>query len=108
MEISRQPAMATYAEELHRPPVSESEADLRDYVRQYAHSIFHPAGTCAMGAVVDSSLRVFGVEGLRVVDTSVMPTIGSGNPNATAIAIGEKAADLIRGATPPEAIYIDA
>jgi choline dehydrogenase len=97
LHIARQPAMAPYTEELHCPPASESDADLREYVRQYAHSIFHAAGTCAMGAVVDADLKVHGVEGLRVADASVMPTVGRGQPNATAIAIGEKAADLITG-----------
>jgi choline dehydrogenase len=97
LRIARQPAMAPYTDELHCPPASESDADLREYVRQYAHSIFHAAGSCAIGAVVDTDLRVHGVEALRVADASVMPTIGRGNPNATAVAIGEKAADLITG-----------
>jgi choline dehydrogenase len=98
MEIARQPALALYTETLHRPPASESDADLRAYVRQYAHSLYHPAGTCAMGSVVDPELRVIGIESLRVVDTTVMPIVGRGNLNAPAIAIAEKAADLITGA----------
>lgn len=98
MEIARQPALGLYTEALFRPPVSESDADLRAYVRQYAHSLYHPAGTCAMGMVVDPDLRVIGVDALRVVDTSVMPIVGRGNLNAPAIAIAEKAADLISGA----------
>jgi choline dehydrogenase len=61
----------------------------------------HPVGTCAMGkgedAVVDPQLRVIGVEALRVVDASVMPTVPGANTNASAVMIGEKAADLIRG-----------
>ena len=97
LQIARQPAMAPYTDELYCPPASESDADLREYARQYAHSIFHAAGSCAIGAVVDPDLRVYGLEALRVADASVMPTIGRGNPNATAIAIGEKAADLITG-----------
>ena len=74
---------------------------LREYVRQNVTTIFHPTGTCKMGpaadptAVVDASLRVHGVEGLRVVDCSVMPSIVSGNTNVPAVAIGEKAADMI-------------
>ncbi|OLB81264.1 MAG: choline dehydrogenase [Actinobacteria bacterium 13_2_20CM_2_71_6] len=97
LEIARQPAMAEYTHEWYCAPASESDADLREYARRYAHSIFHAAGSCAMGAVVDETLQVYGLAGLRVADASVMPTIGRGNPNATAIAIGEKAADLITG-----------
>lgn len=98
--ISRQPAMARYAESLYDFPASESDADLLPYVRQRAHSLFHPAGTCAMGTVVGTDLTVRGVTGLRVADCSVMPTVGRGNPNASAIMIGEKAADLIRSSGP--------
>jgi choline dehydrogenase len=79
-----------------------SDADLLDWVRRRAGSIFHPVGTCAMGpdgdkmAVVDARLRVRGVSGLRVVDGSVMPRIVSGNTNAPIIMVGEKAADFIQ------------
>lgn len=77
----------------------ESNEDLAAYVRQNAQTYFHPVGTCKMGedemAVVDSQLRVRGVERLRVVDASVMPTIPRANTNAATIMIGEKAADLI-------------
>ncbi len=100
MNIARQKAMAPYTEGMFEPPASESDQDLREYIRLYAHSIFHPAGTCAMGTVVDAELRVQGVEGLRVVDASVMPTLVRGNPNAPTIAIAEKAAALITGAKP--------
>ncbi len=97
MEIARQKAMAPYTDELLNAPTSDSDADLREYVQRYTHSIFHPAGTCAIGTVVDPSLRVHGVDGLRVADCSVMPTVGRGNPNASAVVIGEKAAALISG-----------
>ena len=60
--------------------------------------IYHPTSTCAIGPVVDSELRVHGVERLRVVDASVMPSVVRGNTNAPTIMIAEKAADLIRGA----------
>jgi choline dehydrogenase len=77
-----------------------SDADLECFVRRTASTTWHPAGTCKMGndeaAVVDSSLRVRGIEGLRVVDASVMPTVVSGNTCAPTIMIAEKAADLIR------------
>ncbi|MGY4368658.1 choline dehydrogenase-like flavoprotein [Bradyrhizobium sp. LB1.3] len=66
-------------------------------MQQHASTIYHPTGTCAIGAVVDSTLKVFGVNGLRVVDASVMPSVVRGNTNATVIAIAEKAADLILG-----------
>ncbi|NUT99508.1 MAG: choline dehydrogenase [Saccharothrix sp.] len=100
LDIARQRAMKPYAGQLFRPPASESDADLRAYARRYTHSIFHAAGSCAMGRVVDAELKVLGVEGLRVADASVMPLVGRGQPNAAAIAIGEKAADLVRGLAP--------
>lgn len=100
LDIARQRALQPYTATWFREPPSESEADLRKYVRQYTHSIFHGASTCAMGKVVDAELRVKGIDGLRVADVSVMPKPGRGAPNASAIMIGEKAADLIRGVAP--------
>ena len=80
------------------------DEQVRDWVRATAGTMFHPTGTCAMGggpeAVCDPELRVRGVEGLRVVDASVMPVPPRGNTNAPTIAVAERAADLIRGATP--------
>ncbi|NWK97393.1 choline dehydrogenase [Sphingobium lactosutens] len=80
----------------------ESESELLAYVRANANSVYHPVGTCKMGtssdAVVDPSLRVRGIEGLRVADASIMPSIISGNTNAASIMIGAKAADIIRSA----------
>jgi choline dehydrogenase len=80
-------------------PAIEDENILRDFIRHTATTIYHPVGTCKMGvdplAVVDPQLRVYGVEGLRVADASIMPTIINGNTNAPAIMIGEKAADMI-------------
>ncbi|MGD9540338.1 GMC family oxidoreductase [Methylocystis sp.] len=79
---------------------ARSETDLESFVRRTASTTWHPAGTCKMGeddtAVVDSQLRVRGIEGLRVIDASIMPTIVSGNTNAPTIMIAEKAADIIR------------
>lgn len=81
--------------------VSSDEA-LQAYVRKVVDTVWHPVGTCKMGtdpmAVVDSQLRVHGVDGLRVVDASIMPTITTGNTNAPTIMIGEKAANLIKAA----------
>ena len=76
-------------------PASDSDADIEAFLRRVAHPVYHPAGTCPIGAVVDPELRVYGFEGLRVVDASVMPTITRGNTNAPTIMIAEKAADLI-------------
>jgi choline dehydrogenase len=80
-------------------PERKTDAELRDFVRRAASTIYHPCGTCKMGidhmAVVDPDLRVYGVEGLRVADASIMPAITSGNTNAPSIMIGERAAELI-------------
>ena len=74
------------------------------FVRREAMTVFHAASTCPMGAVVDPELRVYGVDGLRVADASVMPEITRANTNAAVIMIAEKAADLIRsGAGAPAA-----
>ncbi|HUH41104.1 MAG TPA: GMC oxidoreductase, partial [Castellaniella sp.] len=77
----------------------QGDDQIRAYVRSMGATVFHPAGTCRMGtgpdAVVDARLKVHGVAGLRVADASIMPTIVSGNTNAAAIMIGEKAADMI-------------
>jgi choline dehydrogenase len=79
----------------------QDEAGLRDFVSRGTGTYYHPVGTCKMGSddasVVDPELRVHGVEGLRVADASVMPTIVCVNTNAASIMIGERAADLVRG-----------
>jgi choline dehydrogenase-like flavoprotein len=83
-------------------PDDSNEDAIRAYIRAHADSVYHPVGTCKMGvdsmAVVDPSLRVRGVDGLRVADASIMPTLIGGNTNAPAIMIGEKAADHLRAA----------
>lgn len=83
-------------------PEVTSDADLVDFIRANAGTLWHPVGTCAMGtdqaAVVDAELRVRGVAGLRVADASVMPRIVAGNTNAACIMIGERAAELVRAA----------
>ncbi|MEG4234365.1 GMC family oxidoreductase N-terminal domain-containing protein [Microcoleus sp. Pol11C3] len=81
----------------------QSDAALVAYVRETCSTVWHPVGTCKMGtdpmAVVDPELRVHGIEGLRVVDASIMPRITTGNTNAPTIMIGEKAADLIKASS---------
>jgi choline dehydrogenase len=99
------PALARYSKrELVPGPQANDDKALRDHIRKYGETLYHPVGTCKMGsddmAVVDSELRVRGVEGLRVVDASVMPTIVGGNTNAPTIMIAERAADLIKNAKP--------
>jgi choline dehydrogenase len=81
-------------------PAVESDEELLDYARRRGGTVYHPTSTCKMGndplAVVDAELRVHGVDGLRVADASIMPTVVSGNTNAATIMIGEKIADLVR------------
>ncbi len=103
-EIAQQPALAPYiSREIAPGPQCNTDAALDAFIRKTAITVHHPAGTCRMGvagdpmAVVDSDLRVMGVEGLRVVDASVMPDLTSGNINAPVIMIAERAADLIAG-----------
>jgi choline dehydrogenase-like flavoprotein len=79
----------------------KTDDDIRAILRARSDTVYHPVGTCKMGvndamAVVDPKLRVYGVEGLRVVDASIMPTLIGGNTNAPTIMIGEKAADMIK------------
>jgi choline dehydrogenase len=88
-------------DEIHPGATATSDEDIAEFLRSEVETLYHPVGTCKMGsdpmAVVDARLRVHGVERLRVVDASVMPTIPAGNTNAPTIMIAEKAADLIRG-----------
>ena len=81
-----------------------TDADIEDWIRSGAETVFHPTSSCKMGvdpmAVVDPQLRVHGIQGLRVVDASIMPTIDSGNTQAPTVMIAEKAADMIRGRAP--------
>jgi choline dehydrogenase-like flavoprotein len=90
------------------PLDAHDPAGIERELRRSADTEYHPCGTCRMGpasdpmAVVDAALRVHGIDGLRVADASIMPTLVGGNTNAPTIMIGEKACDLIRGRTPAD------
>jgi choline dehydrogenase len=107
MRIARRimtaPAMQGVATDELAPGVNiQSDDELLDWVRNNAETTYHPVGTCKMGsdpmAVVDDQLRVHGVDGLRVADASIMPTLTSGNTNAPSIMIGEKASRMVLAA----------
>ncbi len=100
-EILSQPALASLGgRELVTSASARTDEQIADFIRQHADTIYHPVGSCRMGPnagdVVDSSLRVHGLAGLRVVDASVMPNIVGGNTNAPTIMIAEKASDMIK------------
>ena len=99
MAIAEQAPFREISTRPHLVPASESEADVMAFLRRTALTVWHPVGTCSMGAVVDDQLRVKGLEGLRVVDASVMPTVPRGNTNAPTTMVAEKGADLIKGLT---------
>jgi choline dehydrogenase len=99
-EICARPAMRPYCAEPYTTPAGDSEEALREHLAATTFPIYHPVGTCAIGSVLDADLQVNGLEALRVVDASAMPTVPRGNTNAPTIAIAERAADLIRGAAP--------
>lgn len=99
-KVAGQPAMKDYIAAEYAPgPKIQNDADMLEYVRAKGSTIFHPSSTCRMGAdtgaVVDARLKVNGIDGLRVADASIMPTLVSGNTNAGCIMIGEKAASMI-------------
>jgi choline dehydrogenase len=100
-KIASSRSLSPYIAEEYRPGSAvASDEEMLEFIRNFSTTIFHPVGTCRMGsdadAVVDTRLRVRGVTGLRVADASIMPLVLSGNTNAGAIVIGEKAADMIR------------
>lgn len=104
--ILAQPALAQFGgRELTATAAAQTDEDIEQAIRNLADTIYHPAGSCRMGqdemAVVDAQLRVHGLQGLRVVDASIMPHLVGGNTNAPVIMIAEKAADLIKAAQQP-------
>jgi choline dehydrogenase len=90
-------ALATWITRPLTPARRLARAEAEAFVRAHLDTFFHPVGTCAIGAVVDASLRIFGVDGLRVADASVMPIIPTGNTHAPVVAIAERAASLLLG-----------
>jgi len=102
-KILQQPALANHgAKEFANSAAAQDDAQIEQFIRSHADTVYHPVGSCRMGPdpmdVVDHELRVHGIQGLRVVDASIMPQVVSGNTNAPTIMIGEKAADLIKAA----------
>jgi choline dehydrogenase-like flavoprotein len=96
LEIAAQPPLRAVERAPFSVPDSDSDEDLLEFARRVGQSVYHPTSTCAIRAVVDPELRVYGFEGLRVVDASVIPRITRGNTNAPTIMIAERAADLVR------------
>ncbi|KSV71993.1 alanine-phosphoribitol ligase [Sinorhizobium sp. GL2] len=101
-EVLSQEAISSIIEHERLPgPQAQTDEEIMTYVRQYGCCDYHPVGTCKMGkdnlAVVDPQLRVYGIDNLRVIDSSIMPVLPSGNTNAPTIMIGEKGADMILG-----------
>ncbi|HEY0816338.1 MAG TPA: GMC family oxidoreductase N-terminal domain-containing protein [Pseudonocardia sp.] len=103
MQIARQTAITslldndlTGAASAGLAPQSDRDQDIDDFIRTQSFSFYHPSGTCMMGKVVDNELRVYGLDNVRVADTSIMPTLVTGNTNAPAIMIGERVAAFIK------------
>ena len=98
LKIASQPAMKEVITGDHVVPAGDSDEELLAFARRVGQTLYHPTSSCSIGYVVDPELKVLGVDGLRVADASVMPTITRGNTNAPTIMIGEMAADLIKQA----------
>jgi choline dehydrogenase len=101
-KLAKMPALAEIIESEFYPGMAvQSDDEILSYIREKAWTVFHQCGTCRMNddpalGVVDGRLRVHGIEGLRIADASIFPTIPTGNTNAPAMMVGEMAADLIR------------
>ena len=100
MSIMNKESFSKYtAKHPMRPIDINDDNDIEQAIREEADTVYHPVGTCKMGndemAVVDNTFKVYGIDGLRVVDASIMPTLIGGNTNAPTIMIGEKASDMI-------------
>ena len=102
LQIMQQEVLAPWRKSLFMPQSTlEDDAAIDQYLRENVELLYHPVGTCKMGndaqAVVDDQLRIHGLEGIRIADASIMPTITRGNTQAPTIMIAEKAADLLLG-----------
>jgi choline dehydrogenase len=112
--LASKPLQPYYDHEDFPGPKVQSDDELLGAAKERGTTTFHPNGTCRMGpetdrmAVVDAELRVHGLQGLRVVDASVMPTMLSANLNAATMMIADKASDMILGKTAPESILVSA
>jgi 4-pyridoxate dehydrogenase len=100
LEVAHQKPMEEFRGAPCGPTTIETDRDIEEWIRKTAITVHHPCGTCAIGSVLDSDLRVLGMESLRVVDASAMPTIVSAHINACVLMIAEKASDMIRGLPP--------
>ena len=100
LEVAGQRVLQDVLKEPFSVPASDSDEDILAWGRKNGQPVYHPTSTCAIGEVVDPELRVYGIEGLRVVDASVMPTITRSNTHAPTMMIAEKASDMILGKVP--------
>jgi choline dehydrogenase-like flavoprotein len=104
LDMAEQPALRAAIDQPFRIPDGDSDEELLAFARREGMTVFHPTSSCSMGSVVDPDLRVYGFEGLRVVDASVMPEITRANTNAGVIMIAERGADLIRAGSGQSAL----
>ncbi|MCJ8309658.1 MAG: GMC oxidoreductase, partial [Hyphomicrobiales bacterium] len=102
VDVFNQPSLQKYIRQIRFPDESvKTQADFEDYARRYGRTSYHPTCTCKMGiddmAVVDPQMKVHGIDGLRICDSSTMPSLVGSNTNAPTIMMAEKASDMIRG-----------